>query len=108
MYNDIKSKMKGNIKMTTELIKINESHRKTGELLLNYKLFRSEDRLEGNDVILFSLSASVTNTKTGETEETLIRNVTSDVSFAEEIFDLIVRGKVTPMTLSDVICDILD
>ena len=93
--------------MSTELKTLAEKHEKEGRFSLSYRLFESVLPNSDGFRAEYSIYASVTNAENGEHEEELIRDVTSSKSFAEEIFALVCRGKVTPMALEDVISDLI-
>lgn len=93
--------------MSIELKILAEKHEKEKSLSLSYRLFESMLHEEDGFRAEYSISASVLNTESGEREEMLIRDVTSSKDFAEDIFTLICRGKVTPMSLEDTISDLI-
>ena len=55
----------------------------------------------------YSVRASVTDLRTGQTDRECILDVTRDRRFAEKVFSLVVEGGVTPVSLSGVICDLI-
>ena len=55
----------------------------------------------------YSVYAEVTDTRTGSCENGSILDVTRDRAFAVKIFDLVSRGGVTPISLSDVVSDLI-
>ena len=55
----------------------------------------------------YSVHASVTDLRTGETDSGSILDVTRDRRFAERVFSLVTEGGVTPVSLSGVVFDIL-
>ena len=55
----------------------------------------------------YSVTATLLNTKTGKVESKSIRDITGDPDEAARIFRLICDGAVTPMTLEDVVCDLI-
>lgn len=55
----------------------------------------------------YSVRATVTDKNTGAVEEGAILDVTRDRALAVKIFDLVSRGGVTPISLSDVVSDLL-
>jgi len=78
-------------------------HAKAEHLKLAYRL--SEDELDGR--ASFSISIHVTDCKSGKSDSKTIRDVTSDKAEATRIFRLICEGRVTPITLEDVISDLI-
>lgn len=94
--------------MTQNQVISKEKHVKAGALKLEYRLLEANERWNGEEVTLYSIFAGVENTANGEHEEKTVPNITSDKAFAENLFDLIARGKVTPITLTDVISDFID
>ena len=57
--------------------------------------------------VAYSVRASVTDLRTGMTDDGCILDVTRDKAFAERVFSLVVRGGVTPVSLSGVVSDVL-
>ncbi len=55
----------------------------------------------------YSVTVALFNTKTKQTESKSIRDITGDPDEAARIFRLICVGAVTPMTLEDVVCDLI-
>lgn len=70
---------------------------------LCYKLIGDTD----TSPISYSFFVSVENEDADYYDEALIRNVTSSKASAYEIFRLISEGTVTPITLRDIIEDLL-
>ena len=94
--------------MTLDLSTIEEKYAEAEEYLMHYRLLEGVRSWFGEKRAEFSISASVKNTVTGEYQEELVRDVTSDRVCAEKIFSAVVAGLVTPMTLHDTISDLLD
>ena len=55
----------------------------------------------------YSVTVTLFNTKTAKAESKSIRDITGDPDEAAKIFRLICDGAVTPMTLEDVVCDLI-
>ncbi len=70
---------------------------------LCYKLIKNDKVCP----VSYSFFVSVENEDLNHYDETLIRNVTSSEETAMEILRLITEGTVTPITLRDVLEDIL-
>ena len=94
--------------MTQEQLVIKETRKKAGCLNIEYRLIESECAWESGTRSVYSIFVSANDTETEEYEEKLIEDITSEKERAEELFDLVVRGKVTPMTLHDVVSDFID
>lgn len=78
-------------------------HMTAGCLELTYRLF--EEEFGGRTA--FSISVSMTDNESGECDSCTARDITGDVSEALHMFKLISDGTVTPMTLIDIISDLL-
>ena len=78
-------------------------HMTAGRLALTYRLFEEEF----GDRTAFSISVSMTDSESGERDNCTARDITGDVSEALHMFKLISDGTVTPMTLIDIISDLL-
>lgn len=90
-------------KMTLDGTLEDQKQISVGVFKLTYCLSRS--LIEGRDS--YSVCVSMLNTATGETEESCIPDVTSIKEEASRIFRLISEGTVTPMTLNDVVYDLI-
>lgn len=74
---------------------------------LIYSLIRStisDDNEYGNS---YSISISKINRKTAEIETEIARDITRIHSFAERMYDAVVSGLVTPITLNYIILDFI-
>ena len=76
---------------------------RTNGYTLCYKLIIDMDRLPAS----YSFFVSVENEDETYCDETLVRDVTSSEETAHKIFRLITDGTVTPITLRDVLEDLL-
>ncbi len=78
-----------------------------GFLDAEYTLLAADESGAGRLGTSYSVRASVTDLRTGQTDGGEILDVTRDRCFAERVFSLVVDGGVTPVSLSGVISDIL-
>lgn len=89
--------------MIIETAREHVRHMTAGCLELTYRLF--EEEFGGRTA--FSISVSMTDNESGERDSRTARDITGDVSEALHMFKLISDGTVTPMTLIDIISDLL-
>ena len=93
--------------MKTEIITIAEHKKRDKGFELYYRLDIAEIRLEEGVFPSYSIYTSIDSTVNTYHDETTIHNVTSNREVAMDLFKLIYRGSVTPLTLADVTEDFL-
>lgn len=87
---------------------IREERRTVGGFLsARYTLTASELDRKSAYGTAYSVRAEVTDLNTGERENGEILDLTRDRALAERVFDLVVRGGVTPVSLECVVVDLI-
>ena len=80
---------------------------RTGDFpAVEYRLIRSARTVGGEKTAVYSLLC-ISHDDDGLSDEAFIYDVSSDPETASEIFAAITVGKVTPMTVADVVADCL-
>ena len=85
------------------LILLNEKSININGMTLSYFLYRSQKKSNGR----YIYSVCITLSTAEETGSNFVFDITRKRSRADEIFNLICEGTVTPCTLTDILEDIL-
>lgn len=87
-------------------ISVLQKEKQVEDLLLKYTLFKKDETIENSIVTTFDIE--VVKVKGDIVETAICPSVSSDISIAESIMDILCRNDVLPETLLEVIEECLE